>query len=74
MTWLWYAIAGFIWGGWLGQREAAHLGMGVGWYGLPIGAILGAAIGVGIGLLPELLSFAAITLLYLLTYWLETHE
>jgi hypothetical protein len=40
--------AGVVWGAWLGRREAAHVGVGIGSYGLIGGALLGAAIGLGL--------------------------
>jgi hypothetical protein len=46
------AIAGAVWGGWLGRREVAHIGVGLGRYGLAGGILAGALIGVGVAALP----------------------
>lgn len=43
------ALLGGVWGGWLGRREAAHGGRGLGSAGLMLGVAIGACIGLGIG-------------------------
>lgn len=43
-----------IWGGWLGQREGAHIGQGLGWLGLLMGACAGCAVAQGIYAVPTL--------------------
>jgi hypothetical protein len=41
-------LLGVIWGAWLGRREAAHIGVGIGSLGLIAGAALGTGIGFGL--------------------------
>jgi hypothetical protein len=54
---------GALWGMWLGRREAAHIGVGIGAYGAIGGLILGAGIGYGLSLVAWGIALVAIVVL-----------
>jgi hypothetical protein len=52
-------VLGVIWGAWLGRREAAHIGVGIGSYGFAAGILLGGFAGLGVSLIPVAWAIAA---------------